>query len=148
MKNILVAVDKRKDAEILASHAVKLAKLTNAKIWIIHVAEADPDDFLTREAGPQYKYEKRAKERKEKAASLKQWTEDFIDRNDVNAEDLLIEGPVAKSIKKIVDQYHIDLVVAGHKKRNLFYGVFGDNKKKDLIDELQIPLLAVPLGKT
>lgn len=146
MKNILVAVDKKKDAETLASHAVKLAKLTNAKIWIIHVTNADPDDFLAREAGPQYKYEKRAEERKRRAADLKQWTAEFVDRNDVDAEDLLIEGPVAKSIKKIVDEHNIDLVVAGHKKRNLFYGMFGDNKKKDLIDELQIPLLAIPLG--
>lgn len=145
MKNILVAVDKKKDAETLSSHAVKIAKLTNAKIWIIHVAEADPDDFLAREAGPQYKMEKRSEERKEKAASLKQWTEDFIEKYDVSAEGLLIEGPVAKSIKKIVEEHHIDLVVAGHKKKNLFYGMFRDNKKKDLIDELQIPLLAVPL---
>lgn len=145
MKNILVAVDKKKDAETLSSHAVKLAKLTNAKIWIIHVTEADPDDFLAREAGPQYKYEKNSEKRKEKAASLKQWTEEFIEKYGVSAEGLLIEGPVTKSIKKIVEDHDIDLVVAGHKKKNLFYGLFNENQKKDLIDELKIPLLAVPL---
>jgi hypothetical protein len=44
-----------------------------------------------------------------------------------------------------VEDRNIDLVVAGHKKKNFFYDLFNENKKKDLIDELKIPLLAVPI---
>lgn len=145
MKNILVAVDQRKDAEQLTAHAVKIAKLTGAKIWIIHVTEGDPDDFLARETGPQYVYEKRAEERKEEAAAIKKWAGNVVKRYEVEAEGLLIEGPVIKSIKKIVEDHNIDLVVAGHRKKNLVYGLFTANKKKDLIDDLKIPLMAVPL---
>ncbi|PKD20862.1 universal stress protein UspA [Salegentibacter salinarum] len=146
MKNILVAVDHKKDAETLISHAVNISKLTSAKIWIIHVTEADPDDFLAREAGPQYVYEKRAEERKEEKAIIEKWAENLTKEHNVDVEGRLIEGSVIKSIKKLVEECNIDLVVAGHKKRNLVYGLFTSNKKKDLIDELQIPLLAVPLG--
>ncbi len=146
MKNILVAVDHKKDAEILISHSVEIAKLNNAKIWIIHVTEADPDDFLAREAGPQYVYEKRAEERKVEKATIEKWAEDVAQKHNIVVEGRLIEGSVIKSIKKLVDECNIDLVVAGHKKRNLVYGLFTSNKKKDLIDELKIPLLAVPLG--
>ena len=54
MKNILVAVDEPKEANQLIAHAVEIAKLTHAKIWIIHVTEANPEDYLSREAAPQY----------------------------------------------------------------------------------------------
>jgi len=59
MKNILVAIDRKKEANQLIAQAVEIAKLSKAKIWIIHVTEPDPDDFLAREAGPQYVYDQR-----------------------------------------------------------------------------------------
>lgn len=145
MKNILVAIDRKKEAGQLIARAVALAKLCRAKIWIIHVTQPDPDDFLTREAGPQYVYDKRSKKRKEEAALIQQWVEDLKKENEVEAEGLLIEGPVVKSLRKITEENNIDLVVAGHKKKNFLYSLFAANKKKDLVDELKIPLLAVPL---
>ena len=145
MKNLLVAIDRRQDAEQLMTQAIKIAKLTDAKIWIMHVTEADPDDFLAREAGPQYVYEKRAKERKNASVEIQKWVEEVKEKYSIDIEGLVISGEVAKSIKKIVDERNIDLVVAGHKKKNLLYGLFAANKKKDLIDDLKIPLLAIPL---
>lgn len=145
MKNILVAVDEPKEADQLIAYAVKIAKLTDAKIWVIHVTESNPDDFLAREAGPQYVYDKRTEEHKKEAASIKQWTEDIINQHNVVAEGILIEGSITKSIRKMVEEHNIDLVVAGHKKKSFIYELFTSNKKKDLVDELKIPLLAVPL---
>lgn len=145
MKNILVAVDEPKEADQLIAQAVKIAKLTHAKIWIIHVTEGNPDDFLAREAGPQYKYDKRTEENKKEAECLAQWTKDVKNNYEIDAEGLLIEGSVTKSIKKMVEEHAIDLVVAGHKKKSALYELFTSNKKKDLVDELKIPLLAVPL---
>ena len=146
MKNILVAIDKPKYADQLTAQAVKIAKLTDAKIWIIHVSAANPDEFLSREAGPQYVYDKRTEQHKKEADFIKQCARDVEEKYNVSAEGLLIEGTVIKSIKKIVEEQNIDLVVAGHKKKNLLYGLFTENKKNDLIDELKIPLLAVPLA--
>ncbi len=145
MKNLLVAIDRRQDAEQLMTQAIKIAKLTDAKIWIMHVTEADPDDFLAREAGPQYVYEKRAKERKNASLEIQKWVEEVKEKYSIDIEGLVINGEVTKSIKNIVDERNIDLVVAGHKKKSLLYGLFTANKKKDLIDDLKIPLLAIPL---
>ena len=147
MKNILVAVDEAREADQLIAMAVKIAKLTgDSHIWIIHVTDSNPDDFLAREAGPQYVYDKRGEEHKKRAARLDQWASDIVKDHNVAAEGLLLEGAVIKSIKKIVEERNIDLVVAGHKKKNFLYDLFNENKKKDLIDELKIPLLAVPLS--
>lgn len=145
MKNILVAVDEPKEADQLITHAVTIAKFTGAKIWIIHVTESNPEDFLARESGPQYVYDKRTEANKTEAARVKQWAGEIVEKNNLDSEGLLIEGPVTKSIKTIVEERNIDLVVAGHKKKNPLYELFTANKKKDLIDDLKIPLLAVPL---
>lgn len=145
MKNILVAVDRPKYANQLIAHAVQLAKLTDGKIWIIHVSAANPTDLLSREAGPQYIYDKRTEDNQKSAELIKQLALDVVAQYNVPAEGILIEGPMVKSIKKIVKEQNIDLIVAGHKKRNLILELFTENKKKDLIDELQIPLLAIPL---
>ena len=145
MKNILVAVDEPKEAAQLIAQAVKIGKPTHAKIWIIHVTDSTPHDFLSREAGPQFVYDKREKENKKETSAIKQWAMDVVKNDNVEAEGLIIEGSVTKSIKKIVEEKGIDLVVAGHKKNNFLFSLFGSNKEKDLIDELKIPLLAVPL---
>lgn len=145
MKNILVAVDEPKEAAQLIAQAVKIGKPVNAKIWIIHVTEPTPHDFLSREAGPQYVYDKRVEDSKKDSAAIKQWAMDVVTNDNVEAEGLIIEGSVTKSIKKIVEEKGIDLVVAGHKKNDFLFSLFAHNKKKNLIDELKIPLLAVPL---
>lgn len=146
MKNILVAVDRLKDAEKLIDQAVGIAKLTDAKIWLVHVSEAEPEDYRIREAGPQFKYDKLAKDKKEISDSMERWTQEVKEKHNVKIEGQIIEGTVTKSLIKLVDGCNIDLVVAGHRKKNLVYGLFTSNNKKDLIDELNIPLLAVPLG--
>ncbi|MDX1277452.1 universal stress protein [Oceanihabitans sediminis] len=146
MKNILVAVDKPKNAELLTSHAVELAKLTGGRIWITQVAAANPTDLLSRESGPQYIYDKRTEDNKKASLFLKEFAEEVEEKHKVPTVGFLIEGSVIKSIKKIVEENNIDLVIAGHRKKNIIYGLFTENKKKDLIDELSIPLLAIPLG--
>lgn len=145
MKNILVAIDRPKNAEQLISEAVKVAKLTNGKIWILHVTAPDPDDFLAREAGPQFVYDQRAEARKEEAAFVQKCADEIEKNHNIPAAGVLVEGAIPKAIKAKVDEHQIDLVIAGHQKKNFLYGLFAANKKKDLVDELKIPLLAVPL---
>ena len=145
MKNILIAISQPEDAQKLISQAVKIAKDTGGKLWIVHVTEADPDDFLAREAGPQYIYDKRAETRKKATSFVNERAREIIAELGIPAEGLVIQGAVAKTIKETVDKYNIDLVVAGHRKKDFLYNLFTANRKKDLVDELNIPLLAIPL---
>ncbi|MDX1700802.1 MAG: universal stress protein [Melioribacteraceae bacterium] len=145
MKNILVAISQPEDAQQLISQAVKIAQDTGGKLWIVHVTEADPDDFLAREAGPQYVYDKRAETRKKATSFVNERAREISPEYSISAEGLIIQGAVAKTIKETVEKYNIDLVVAGHRKKDFLYSLFTANRKKDLVDELKIPLLAVPL---
>lgn len=146
MKNILVAIDRPKHADQLIAQAVKFAKLTDAKIWVLHVTEPDLDSYRALEAGPQFLHDKRVEDRKKEAAYVKQKAEELDSREGITAEGVLIEGSLPQAIIKKVDEHNIDLIIAGHQRKNFLYDLFAANTKRDLIDELKIPLLAVPLG--
>lgn len=146
MKNILVAINFEKNAERLVEEGYKLAKAFDSKVWILHVSEADPDDFLGLEAGPQFAQDKRVKKRKQNSVLIKKLAEELNEKG-IESEGLLIEGPTSKTIRKKVADLNVDLVIAGHQKKNYFYQLFVGNKDKDLLDDLSVPVLVVPLSK-
>jgi len=145
MENILVAIGQTKDAEKLIEQAVKFASYSKGKIWIIHVATPDPDSLIGREAGPQFIYDQRAENRKKEASFIQQCAQEIREKHHIDAEGILVQGTVATVIREKVDKYNIDLVIAGHRRKDFLYNLFTANNKKDLVDELKIPLLAVPL---
>ena len=145
MENILVAINFEKNAERLIEKAYEMALAFDSKIWILHVTEPDPDDYISLEAGPQFIHDKRIAERQREAVLVKKLTDGLRSRN-VRAEGLLIEGPTAKTIIKKTSDLDIDLVIAGHQKRNFFYQLFVGNKDQDLLDKLNIPVLVIPIG--
>ena len=120
MKNILVAISLSQDAKQLFDQAVKIAKSTGGKLWIVHVSKADPEDLLLREAGPQYLYEKRAEDREKAKKFVEQEAKEITKNHDVPAEGLLIQGSITKTIKNMVNKYNINLVVAGQRKKKFF----------------------------
>lgn len=145
MKNILVAIGQTKDAVKLIEQAIKFASYSKGKIWIIHVATPDPDSLIGRESGPQFIYDQRAENRKKEADFIQQLAQDITEKQGIEAEGILVQGAVSKVIKEKVEKFNIDLVVAGHRRKDFLYSLFTANNKKDLVDELKIPLLAVPL---
>lgn len=144
MKKILVAINHEKNAERLIAKAEEIAKAFGSKIWILHVSEPDPDDFLGLEAGPQYAQDKRVEKRKKEGALVKNLAEGLRERN-IEAEGVQLEGSTAKMIKAEVEQIQADLVIAGHHKRNFFYQMFVGSIEQDLIDDLNVPVLLIPV---
>ncbi len=144
MKKILVAINLEKNADRLLAKAEELAQAFGSKIWILHVSEPDPDDFLGLEAGPQFAQDKRVEKRKIEGALVKRLAEDLRQKN-IEAEAVQLEGSTAKMIKKEVQKINADIVIAGHHKKNFFYQMFVGSLEQDLIDDLGIPVLLVPV---
>ncbi len=144
MKNILVAINKEQNAGRLLSKAEELAEVFGSKIWILHVSEADPDDFLGLEAGPQFAHEKRLQNRKKEGELIKRLAEDLQARN-FEAEGMQLQGSTAKLIKAQVKELNADLLIAGHHQRNFFYQLFVGNMEQEIIEDLKVPVLLVPV---
>ena len=144
MKKILVAINIEKNADKLIAKAEEIAKAFGSSIWILHVSEPDPDDYLGLEAGPQFAQDKRVENRKKEGELVKRLAEDLRQRN-IEAEAVQLEGSTAKMIKKEVQKINADLVIAGHHKKNFFYQMFVGSLEQDLIDDLDVPVLLVPV---
>lgn len=144
MKKILVAINLEKNADRLLSKAEELARAFNSKIWILHVSEPDPDDYLGLEAGPQFAQDKRVENRKKEAALVKQLAEDLQQKN-IEAVGVLLEGSTVKMIKEEVKEIGADLLIAGHHKRNFFYQMFVGSVEQDIMADLDIAVLLVPV---
>jgi nucleotide-binding universal stress UspA family protein len=144
MKKILVAINIEKNADRLIAKAEEIATALNSKIWILHVSEADPDDYLGLEAGPQFAQDKRVERRKKEGALVKQLAQGLRQRG-IEAEGVQLEGSTAKMIKTEVQKIDADLLIAGHHKRNFFYQMFVGSIEQDIIDDLDIPVLLVPV---
>lgn len=144
MKKILVAINVEENAQQLLAKAEEIAKAFGSKIWILHVSEPDPDDYLGLEAGPQFAQDKRVENRKKEKVLVKRLAEELRERN-VDAHGVQLEGSTAKMIKKEVQEIQADLVIAGHHKRNFFYQMFVGSVGQNIMDDLNVPVLLVPV---
>lgn len=144
MKNILIAINKEQNAARLVAKAEELASAFGSKIWILHVSEPDPDDYLGLEAGPQFAHEKRLRNRVKEGELVKRLAED-LQQKGFNAEGMQVQGSTAKLIKAQVKELNADLLIAGHHKRNFFYQLFVGHVEQEVIEDVKIPVLLVPI---
>jgi nucleotide-binding universal stress UspA family protein len=142
MKNIAIALDLSNSSTVLIEQAKVLARANDAKIWLIHIAATDPD-FIGYDVGPKYIREDRAdilKEEHKKLGKLKNTLTDV----GIEAEALLIQGPIIQTLIEEVDKLEIDLLVIGKKGHGLFYRAILGSVFDSIVKKVHVPLLAVP----
>lgn len=144
MKNILVSIDFDDKQQRLVNKAVEFGQAFNAKIWFIHIAAPDPD-FVGYDVGPQYIRDYRADELRDEHKLLQKYATS-LKKEGVEAEGLLVQGATIEMIIKEADKLNIDLIIAGHNKRNFLYDAFVGSVSEDIIGETDIPVLIVPMN--
>ena len=143
MKNILVAVDLDASSQLLINTAAEQAEKFNAKVWVLHIAEPEPD-FVGNKAGPQYVRDYLVEEIKKEHKLIRQYTEELIAKGIV-ADGLLIQGPTVKMILEEIEKLQIDLLIIGHQRRSLLFKIFIGDNHTALVNKSTIPVLVVPL---
>lgn len=143
MKNILVTIDFDKESGLLIDKAFELAMHFKSKIWILHIAEPEPD-FIGYAVGPQYIRDHRAEELREEHKILQKYAEELRQKG-VDAEGLLIQGPTIEMIIEESVKLNTDLIIAGHHKHGFFYNAFVGSVSTEIIKESNIPVLIIPL---
>lgn len=143
MKNILVSIDFDDKEHILVDKALEFGKAFNSKVWLIHIAAPDPD-FIGYEVGPQYIRDTLAEELRDEHKSIQKFADKLIAQG-VKAEGLMVQGPTIEMIIKEAKKLKTDMIIAGHNKRNFLYKAFVGSISEDIIKEVNIPVLVVPL---
>jgi len=142
-KNIMVAVDFNDSIGELMIYADSIAQKYHAKLWVLHVADPEPD-FVGYEPGPQYIRDLQAEEFREEHRSLQQICESFISE-DVERDALLIQGSTVTTVLEEAKKLEIDLLLAGTHKHSFLYNLLNENVSMELLKKAEIPMLTIPI---
>jgi len=143
MKNLLVALDLKKNEELLLSKAAQIAEKFGAKVWVIHTAAPD-SEFRGYEDGLRYIREVRAKELRAEHKIIQKIAEGLREKG-IDAEGLLVQGPTVETIMQEVKKLHIDLMILGGREPSFFEKILKGNITSEILKKAAIPLLIVPL---
>lgn len=143
MKSILLALDRREEAQQLVDYIKPLAKKFDSKIWIVHIADPEPD-YIGYEVGPQYIRDFRAKDLKEEHTYLISLSES-LSEDGIESQSILLEGYTADMLVKESEKLKVDIIVLGSHKHGLLHRMFAGDTTNSVIMRSTIPVLAVPI---
>lgn len=145
MKNILVTIEFEEKAEVILEAAKQIALKFDSKIWLVHIAAPEPD-FVGYGTGPQYIRDTLAQDLREEHRMLQKYA-DQLKSDGVESEGLLVQGTTVETIIEESEKLNVDLIVVGHHKHGFLYNLFMSGTDESLIEQSNIPVLTIPLGK-
>jgi len=139
---ILVAVDLSPASEKVVAAAGRVAKLTGAKVYVLHAAEPEPD-FVGYDAGPETVRTQVAGEMRREHREV-QALADTLRGDGVEATALLIQGPTVETTLKEADRLEAELIVVGSHGHGAVYDVLIGSYSAGIIRQSKLPVLVVP----
>ncbi|MCB7482522.1 universal stress protein [Christiangramia sediminis] len=144
-KNIMVAVDFNDSLGELMVYADRLAQKFESKVWVLHVADPEPD-FVGYEPGPQYIRDLKAEEYREEHRNLQEVCKNFLSE-EVKAEALLIQGSTVETVMSEAQKLKIDLLIVGTHKHSFLHNLLQESVSMELIKKAEIPMLTIPIDE-
>ena len=140
---LLVAVDLSESTSIVVREAAKIA----GEVWVLHVAEPDPE-FVGYEVGPQVVRDSVAAEMRAEHREIEKLAVS-LSHDDVSATPLLVQGPSAETILKKAAELGVDLIVIGSHGHGAMYQLLVGSVSEEVLHHAQCPVLIVPVhGRT
>lgn len=109
--NILACVDLSASSEKVMTKAVEIAGAISAKLWILHIAEPDPD-FIGYEVGPQSVRNSLSKKFHEQHRQLQEIA-DRVREEGIDATALLVQGGTVEKLLAKAAKLSADMIVVG-----------------------------------
>jgi len=141
--NILVAVDLSPASASVVAAAGRVAKLTGARVYILHAAEPEPD-FVGYDVGPAMVRTQVAREMRSEHRGVQALAEKL--RNDgLDATALLVQGPTVEITLKEADNLQAELIVVGTHGHGAVYDMLLGSYSAGIIRKSKLPILVVPV---
>ena len=139
---ILVGIDLSECTEIVINKAREIAKGLSAEVWLLHVAEPEPD-FVGYDVGPPAERdalaEKFHREHVEIQAIAKQ-----LRSEDLKTTALLVQGATVETILNEATKLHSDIIVLGSHGRGAVHRLLVGSISEGVLRHAKIPVLIVP----
>lgn len=142
MSNILAAVDFSDVTPTVLAKAGELAKALGAKVYLLHVASAEPD-FVGYEVGPVYIRESVARELRKEHQQLQEYQEG-LQQEGIDVTAMLVSGAPADKIVDEVEKLNADMIILGSHGHGALYDLLVGSVCKSVLKKAGCPVLVVP----
>lgn len=146
MKKILVAIDLSPSRQQVLDQATALARALGGQLWLLHVAEPDPE-FVGYDPGPQVVRDSVAHEFREEHRGVQQ-VADELRAGGLDATALLVQGPTVETILAEAERLAVDMIVMGSHGYGALHRALLGSVSEGVLRRSSRPLLIVPVGES
>jgi len=140
---LLVAVDFSDPTDRILRVAKRLAASLEASVWIVHVAEPEPD-FVGYDAGPEVVRGQVAKELREEHRSLQECAEQLREAG-ADTKAILVRGPTVETLLAMAEKQGANLIIVGSHGRGMVAEMLLGSVSQGLIRAGRCPVTVVPV---
>ena len=141
--NILVSVDFSDATPRILQAAGRLARALSGKLWLLHVAEAEPD-FVGYEAGPDVVRDQVAREFRDEHRRIQEYADAMRD-DGLAVTALLIRGPIVDTVMAEARRLDADMLIVGSHGYGAVYDLLVGSVSRGILKHADIPVLVVPV---
>lgn len=141
--NILVSVDFSDATPRILQAAGRLARALSGKLWLLHVAEAEPD-FVGYEAGPDVVRDQVAREFRDEHRRIQEYADAMRD-DGLAVTALLIRGPIVDTVIAEARRLDADMLIVGSHGYGAVYDLLVGSVSRGILKHADIPVLVVPV---
>lgn len=140
--NILVGIDLSDCTETIVKKAQEFAKVLSAKVWLLHVAEPEPD-FVGFDVGPQYERDALSERFHQEHSKIQVLANDMRkDGLDVTA--LLVRGTTVEKILSEASKLDADIIIVGSHGRGAMHRLLVGSVSEGVLRHAECPVLVIP----
>jgi len=143
--NILVAVDLSDCTDIVIKKASALAKSLSAKVWLLHVAEPEPE-FVGYDVGPQTERDAVAQHFRDEHRAL-QALATGMRTEALETTALLVRGMTVETIVAEASKLDADMIIVGSHGRGAMQRLLVGSISEGVIRHAERPVLIIPTHK-
>lgn len=144
---LLVAVDFSDSSRIVIGYVKDLAKALSGKIWLLHVAEPDPE-FVGYDVDPPEMRDAVARRFHREHQQIQQLSQELRSEG-LDCEALLIQGPTVETILREIKKLSVDMVVVGSHGKGVLRHILVGSTSEGVLQKSSVPVLVVPThGRT
>ena len=152
--NILVAIDLSESSQIVVEHVKKLAKALSAKIWLLHVANLNPDlsfapvgsdEVTLQDVGGMR--DAVARKFHNEHRLLQQFSQELRTAG-FDCTALLIEGSITETILNEVAKLSAGMVILGTQGKGVLGSFLLGSTSEGILHKSPVPVLIIPTHGT
>ncbi|QJD30202.1 universal stress protein [Methylococcus geothermalis] len=140
---LLVAIDFSDLTDKVLAQAKLLARALSAEIWLLHVAEPEPD-FVGYDADPLVMRDLTAETYKIWHRRIQEAAE-ALRAEGLNCTGLMVQGPTVDTILKEAERLQADMIVLGSHSKGLLARLVVGSTCEGVLRGTSVPVLMVPV---